>query len=408
MLFILAMEPLHKLIQVVANDGLLSPLPVRNASLRTSLYADDAAIFLNPIKEEVRVVADILSLFGCVSGLVTNQSKCAVYPIQCNGFDLDDILEGFRCPVLNFPCNYLGLSLHVWQLRRVDYQPLIDKMASRLPTWKGRFLNKSGRLKLLNTVSSSMPTYMLTALAPKMWLIKKLDKIRRGFLWKGTCDANGASSLVQWPKVKKPKDVGGLGVLDLEFFSTALRLRWLWYQWTEPDRPWVGMDVPCNDVERQLFRISTVVRVGNGIKVRFWDSAWCDGQVPRDLAPNLYRLAWRKNLPLCEELADDKWTRGLWRTTTTEEMAEFVTLWSKVQEVQLTDAEDEIRWRWSANGRYSAKSAYSFQFRGSYCSFNSKAIWKAKVEGKHRFFAWLLVQQKIFNCRQLAHLEHPT
>jgi hypothetical protein len=122
--------------------------------------------------------ADILSLFGCVSSLVTNRSKCAVYPIQCNGFDLDDILEGFRCPVLNFPCSYLGLPFHVRQVRRVDYQPPIDKMANWLPTWKGRFLNKSGRLKLLNTVLSSMPTYMLTAFTPKKWLIKKLDKIR--------------------------------------------------------------------------------------------------------------------------------------------------------------------------------------------------------------------------------------
>jgi hypothetical protein len=43
MLFILAMGPLHKLIQVEANDGLLSPLLVRNASLCTSLYANDAA-----------------------------------------------------------------------------------------------------------------------------------------------------------------------------------------------------------------------------------------------------------------------------------------------------------------------------------------------------------------------------
>ena len=32
---------------------------------------------------------------------------------------------------------------------------------------------------------------------------------------------------------------------------------------------------------------------------------------------------------------------------------------------------------------------------GSYCTFNSQAIWKAKTEGKHRFFAWLLVQGRI-------------
>jgi hypothetical protein len=30
-----------------------------------------------------------------------------------------------------------------------------------------------------------------------------------------------------------------------------------------------------------------------------------------------------------------------------------------------------------------------------FCPFNSNAIGKAKVEGKHRFFTWLLVQQKI-------------
>jgi hypothetical protein len=58
--------------------------------------------------------------------------------------------------------------------------------------------------------------------------------------------------------------MGGLGVLDLERFSRALRLRWLWYEWVEPERPWVGTEVPCSDLDRQLFRISTIVTVGNG------------------------------------------------------------------------------------------------------------------------------------------------
>ncbi|KAG2617972.1 hypothetical protein PVAP13_3NG258106 [Panicum virgatum] len=39
---------------------------------------------------------------------------------------------------------------------------------------------------------------------------------------------------------------------------------------------------------------------------------------------------------------------------------------------------------------YSSKSAYDNQFVGSYCTFNANAIWKAKAEGKHRLFAWLL------------------
>ena len=81
--------------------------------------------------------------------------------------------------------------------------------------------------------------------------------------------------------------------------------------------------------------------------------------------------------------------------STATEMAEFILLWEAVQEVQFSETPDEITWKWTANGRYSSKSAYEIQFAGSYCNFNSKVIWKAKTEGKHRFFTWLLVQGKI-------------
>lgn len=58
-----------------------------------------------------------------------------------------EVMEGFQCLVQSFPCNYLGLPLHFKQLRQVEVQPLIHKMSNRLPTWKGRFLNRASRLK---------------------------------------------------------------------------------------------------------------------------------------------------------------------------------------------------------------------------------------------------------------------
>ena len=66
-----------------------------------------------------------------------------------------------------------------------------------------------------------------------------------------------------------------------------------------------------------------------------------------------------------------------------------------VQEVQFSDSPDLITWKWTANGLYSSKSAYDIQFLGSFCNFDAPAIWKSKAEGKHRFFAWLLVQGKL-------------
>lgn len=64
----------------------------------------------------------------------------------------------------------------------------------------------------------------------------------------------------------RPKKLGGLGVLDLDLFSRALRLRWLWYAWHEPERLWVGTEHPVNESDKQLFRASTIVNYGQWAK----------------------------------------------------------------------------------------------------------------------------------------------
>ena len=89
---------------------------------------------------------------------------------------------------------------------------------------------------------------------------------------------------------------------------------------------------------------------------------------------------------------------GLWRMQSVEEMADFVLLWDSVQGSQLSNTPDSIAWKWTADGVYTAKSAYEAQFLGSYSPFRGEFIWQAEAEGKHRFFAWLLVQSKILTA----------
>lgn len=396
LLFIISMEPLHKMFSLATSQGRLSQIQHRTVQARLSMYADDVAIF-----KEVQVVSAILQEFGWASGLVTNTEKSAVYPIHCADLDLDQIMDSFQCQVKQFPCTYLGLPLHTRALRRVDVQPLIDKVSTRLPRWKGRLLNKAGRLVWVNTVLSAIPVYFLSVFQLKKWALKKIDKIRRSFLWKGDNDANGGHCLVAWPNTMKPKKMGGLGIIDLERFSRALRLRWCWYQWKDSDRPWSGSEAPVDEVDNQLFRASTIVTIGDGTMAEFWNSSWIDGKAPRDIAPNLYKLAWRKHRKVSEEIMNHNWTRGLWRMSTIEEMAEFIVLWDLVQGISLTDSADSIIWRWTAQGEYTAKSAYELQFKGTYCSFAAQYVWKAQVEGKHRFFAWLLLQSKILTADRL-------
>ncbi|GJN11830.1 hypothetical protein PR202_ga30057 [Eleusine coracana subsp. coracana] len=57
------------------------------------------------------------------------------------------------------------------------------------------------------------------------WAHKVVDKIRRGYLWKGYTDVKGGQCLVAWNTVCHPLEQGGLGISILQHLSWALRLR---------------------------------------------------------------------------------------------------------------------------------------------------------------------------------------
>jgi hypothetical protein len=234
------------------------------------MYANDVAIFINPLKEDLEATMTILHEFGKISGLHINLQKSSMHPIRYQDVDLDQVLASFTGLRESFPCSYLGLQLHTRSLQKVYVQPLIERIGQRLPAWKGKMLNRAGRLTLVTTVLSSMLTYHLTVFPLAAWARKKIDKIRRFFLWKGDENANRGHCLVNWPTMCKPKELGGMGVPDLERFRRALRLIWLWQEWVDDSKPWVGTEVPCNNTDRLHFNSSTTVTIRNGKKARFW------------------------------------------------------------------------------------------------------------------------------------------
>ena len=58
--FILAMDLLQLMLQRATEQGLLTPISSRKARMRTSLFADDAAIFVNPVRQEVSTMKSYL------------------------------------------------------------------------------------------------------------------------------------------------------------------------------------------------------------------------------------------------------------------------------------------------------------------------------------------------------------
>jgi hypothetical protein len=166
----------------------------RGHGQRISLYVDDVVIFLQSRTDELALTKELLRIFENATGLVTNISKSSVTPIQCGEEELAEVQEVMACKVENFPYKYLGMPLSVRKLRKNDLIPLVDKVAYHLPEWKEALMHLAGHAALVKAVLTAVPVYHFIALQCPKWMIKAINKIRRGFLWKGRRDIKGGLS----------------------------------------------------------------------------------------------------------------------------------------------------------------------------------------------------------------------
>jgi len=263
LLFVFVMEVLNRLLVWVETRGHLSPISGIAAS-RVSLYADDLLLFIKPTENDLRVVMATLNIFGLASGLFSNLQKSVATPIHCSDQEILRIQDILACAIQDFPCRYLGIPLSVRKLKRADEQPLLDKVAARIPGWKGNLLNTAGRSALVQATLSAIPIHASIALCLSPWAIGCIDKLRRGFIWAGSDSVAGGRCKVAWTIVCRPKELGGLGIADLTRAGVALRTRWLWKERV------AGIATNTKDTAAlALFQAATVFTVGNGRSTLF-------------------------------------------------------------------------------------------------------------------------------------------
>ena len=103
MLFIIAMDVLHRLFQKAAADGVMRKMEPPEIKFQCSLYADDVILFIRPHVQEARAVKQILHIFGEASGLETNLAKCSITPIYGGEDSREEIVSILGCQVQQFP-----------------------------------------------------------------------------------------------------------------------------------------------------------------------------------------------------------------------------------------------------------------------------------------------------------------
>ena len=83
------------------------------------------------------------------------------------------------------------------------------------------YLSKGGKVTLIKSSLTSLPTYFLSLLPLLGKVAKRMEKLQRDFLWNGI-GGEPKIHLVNWAKVCRPLRVGGLGIRRLGTFNSAL------------------------------------------------------------------------------------------------------------------------------------------------------------------------------------------
>jgi hypothetical protein len=142
LLFVLAIDPLHHILCKATVQGRLHKLSGRAPTTCTSLYADDAAIFVAPIKDDINFLENSLTSFDQVTGLVTNCAKSHAAPITCENINLEETPymlsrticlppnEVFRPPIVRDTTRKNSLS--IW---KIEWLARLSLRLEGIPLW---------------------------------------------------------------------------------------------------------------------------------------------------------------------------------------------------------------------------------------------------------------------------------
>jgi hypothetical protein len=143
-----------------------------------------------------------LESFSQSTGLRVNYKKSCLVPLNLLPEKVPQLAGVFGCKLGTLPFTYLGLPIGTTKAR-VDHFGFVMNKVERKLTATSNFLTHAGRLQLVNSVLSSLPTYAMCTL--QLPVSVYIDRARRHCLWRGSDSNAKMKPLVAWKNVVNQK-----------------------------------------------------------------------------------------------------------------------------------------------------------------------------------------------------------
>ncbi|CAL1356848.1 unnamed protein product [Linum trigynum] len=311
---------------------------------------------------------------------------------------------------------YLGISAINGRITKERYQQLISRIQSKLAAWKTKHLSVAARITLVNSVSSSMIIYSMFTEKLPVSVCKNIDRINRQFVW-GEEEGKTHFHPVAWEHLTRPRDQGGVGIRPTRLANQAMLAKGAWKIVTGDSTLWAkalrskyggnrqrlqilskrkGGSFIWNSFAQSadLLRKGAAMNVKNGQLTKFWTDVWIL-QIPLIEAAN-------QEIPMEERIKnvadywdeDDGWKLHEFEDFLPEEIIDKV---RATMLDPLSSSRDTLFWKATANGLFTASSAYKARCPEPDQQHSTmwQRIWKLHCPERVRFFIWLAAKEKL-------------
>jgi hypothetical protein len=122
---------------------------------------------------------------------------------------------------------YLDLPNLIGRSRVSAFNGIKGRICDKIHGCKGNFLSQTGKEVLLKAVIQTIPTYTISAFQLPKTLCRDINSMMTKFWW-GHKQNDKRIAWMNWSKLGRAKEWGGMGYKDLEWFNMALLAKQGW------------------------------------------------------------------------------------------------------------------------------------------------------------------------------------
>lgn len=171
---------LHLLALYLLRNKNFKGLKLQNQLVKLSLFADDMTAF-TPDEASIRFLFSTISKFSSISGLTINHSKTEGLILGNASKPTDFNIKW----VSNIKITGVFFGKDSNEINKLNFDPIIQKIESKLSEWKNRDLSILGRVMITKTLAVSQLIFMMNMCVVPTYVLKKIQSMIYKFIHKG-------------------------------------------------------------------------------------------------------------------------------------------------------------------------------------------------------------------------------